>query len=99
MSVDAPIYLTFDDGPRETTTPAILDHLGADDVRATFFQEGRWVIRGPGLTRAIAPQSSRRISWRYPEPKPETSNHEPKRHQPTYACSTGARTSYSSRTN
>lgn len=31
------IYLTFDDGPRLSTTPIILDILKAEDVKATFF--------------------------------------------------------------
>src|SRR5204863_5553820 len=31
------IYLTFDDGPNPTTTPALLDLLAAERVHATFF--------------------------------------------------------------
>jgi len=31
------VYLTFDDGPNPTTTPALLDLLAAERVRATFF--------------------------------------------------------------
>jgi peptidoglycan-N-acetylglucosamine deacetylase len=31
------IYLTFDDGPNPTATPALLDTLRAEGVRATFF--------------------------------------------------------------
>ncbi|MBM3777837.1 MAG: polysaccharide deacetylase family protein [Acidimicrobiia bacterium] len=31
------IYLTFDDGPNPTATPALLDVLGDADARATFF--------------------------------------------------------------
>jgi peptidoglycan/xylan/chitin deacetylase (PgdA/CDA1 family) len=31
------IYLTYDDGPNPTATPALLDALKAEDVRATFF--------------------------------------------------------------
>jgi chitooligosaccharide deacetylase len=39
MPADAPptIYLTFDDGPNPTATPALLDTLARHDVRATFF--------------------------------------------------------------
>lgn len=33
----ATIYLTYDDGPNPTATPALLDALGAEGVRATFF--------------------------------------------------------------
>src|SRR5438046_9750752 len=31
------IYLTFDDGPNPTTTPALLDVLAREGVQATFF--------------------------------------------------------------
>ena len=31
------VYLTFDDGPNPTTTPALLDVLAREGVRATFF--------------------------------------------------------------
>ena len=31
------IYLTFDDGPNPEWTPALLDALDREDVRATFF--------------------------------------------------------------
>lgn len=31
------VYLTFDDGPNPTATPALLDVLAREDVRATFF--------------------------------------------------------------
>ena len=39
MPVSAPptIYLTFDDGPNPTATPALLDALARQDVKATFF--------------------------------------------------------------
>jgi peptidoglycan/xylan/chitin deacetylase (PgdA/CDA1 family) len=33
----ATVYLTFDDGPNPTATPALLDLLAREDVRATFF--------------------------------------------------------------
>jgi peptidoglycan-N-acetylglucosamine deacetylase len=37
-AVDPPtVYLTFDDGPNPTTTPALLDVLAREQVRATFF--------------------------------------------------------------
>jgi chitooligosaccharide deacetylase len=31
------VYLTFDDGPNPTATPQLLDVLGAEGVKATFF--------------------------------------------------------------
>lgn len=35
------IALTFDDGPKESTTPLILDELKKRGVRATFFVLGK----------------------------------------------------------
>jgi chitooligosaccharide deacetylase len=36
--VDTPaVYLTYDDGPNPTATPALLDVLGREGARATFF--------------------------------------------------------------
>jgi peptidoglycan/xylan/chitin deacetylase (PgdA/CDA1 family) len=43
------VALTFDDGPNPNATPAILDALGAEDVRATFFVLGRHADRWPAL--------------------------------------------------
>ena len=37
------IYLTFDDGPTDSTTPKILDVLKKENVRATFFVVGRQI--------------------------------------------------------
>jgi peptidoglycan/xylan/chitin deacetylase (PgdA/CDA1 family) len=49
------IYLTFDDGPHEVNTPAILETLARLGVHATFFSEGRHVIRHPEITsRTVA---------------------------------------------
>ena len=36
-TVPPTIYLTFDDGPNPTTTPALLDVLARHGVKATFF--------------------------------------------------------------
>ena len=47
------VALTFDDGPNPNATPAILDALGAADVRATFFALGRHVERWPELLARI----------------------------------------------
>ena len=60
--VDAPdpnptrhtVALTFDDGPSERNTPALLDALAAANVHATFFLIGNHVRRHPQLTRRIA---------------------------------------------
>jgi peptidoglycan/xylan/chitin deacetylase (PgdA/CDA1 family) len=37
------IYLTYDDGPNPTATPALLDPLGAGGASATFFVIDRYV--------------------------------------------------------
>ncbi len=46
--------LTFDDGPHETYTPAILDLLRHHHVKATFFVVGDAVMRSPELLLRIA---------------------------------------------
>ena len=37
------IYLTFDDGPTDSTTPKVFDVLKKENVRATFFVVGRQI--------------------------------------------------------
>jgi peptidoglycan-N-acetylglucosamine deacetylase len=46
--------LTFDDGPHEHGTPAVLDALARERVRATFFLVGEQVLRNPALAGEIA---------------------------------------------
>jgi peptidoglycan-N-acetylglucosamine deacetylase len=46
--------LTFDDGPHAQGTPAVLDILARERVRATFFLVGEQVLRNPALAREIA---------------------------------------------
>jgi len=46
------VYLTFDDGPDERT-PAILDVLKKQKVKATFFVTGRNAERHPALLKRI----------------------------------------------
>lgn len=49
------IYLTFDDGPTDSTTPKILDILKENDVKATFFVIGRQIgTRQEILRRTLA---------------------------------------------
>lgn len=49
------VYLTFDDGPTDSTTPKILDILKENDVKATFFVIGRQIgTRKEILRRTIA---------------------------------------------
>jgi peptidoglycan-N-acetylglucosamine deacetylase len=46
--------LTFDDGPHADGTPAVLETLAREQVRATFFLVGEQVLRNPGLAREIS---------------------------------------------
>ena len=45
--------LTFDDGPNDAATPALLDLLAAHNARATFFVIGRFMRQRPELVRRI----------------------------------------------
>ena len=47
------IYLTFDDGPNELATPAILQTLETERVPAAFFMVGDHVRRFPALARDV----------------------------------------------
>jgi len=47
------IYLTFDDGPNERATPAILETLAASSIPAAFFMVGDHVQRFPRLARQV----------------------------------------------
>jgi peptidoglycan-N-acetylglucosamine deacetylase len=46
--------LTFDDGPHERGTPAVLDILAANGAPATFFLVGEHARRNPTIVREIA---------------------------------------------
>ncbi|NMP24884.1 polysaccharide deacetylase family protein [Sulfobacillus harzensis] len=48
------LVLTFDDGPDDSTTPAILNVLSRYGVPATFFCVGSCASRYPKTLRAIA---------------------------------------------
>lgn len=45
--------LTFDDGPHDLGTPAVLEALAASGARATFFLAGEQVVRRPRLAHEI----------------------------------------------
>ncbi len=47
------VVLTFDDGPDEDATPAMLDALDSAGARATFFLVGEQVEARPALTREL----------------------------------------------
>ncbi|QQR87217.1 MAG: polysaccharide deacetylase family protein [Flavobacteriales bacterium] len=45
--------LTFDDGPHPQITPALLDHLKAENIKASFFCIGKYVEAFPALAKRI----------------------------------------------
>ncbi|HEY2506265.1 MAG TPA: polysaccharide deacetylase family protein [Streptosporangiaceae bacterium] len=47
------VALTFDDGPNEPYTSQIADYLAHRQIRATFFQVGRAVLRYPEVSRRL----------------------------------------------
>jgi peptidoglycan/xylan/chitin deacetylase (PgdA/CDA1 family) len=47
------VALTFDDGPDPVSTPAILDLLAANEVRATFFLIGERAARAPDVVQRM----------------------------------------------
>ncbi len=51
---DHRIYLTFDDGPNERATEAILETLSIERVPAAFFMVGAHVRRFPKLALCVA---------------------------------------------
>jgi peptidoglycan/xylan/chitin deacetylase (PgdA/CDA1 family) len=50
---DRGVAITFDDGPHEEGTPAVLEELAKRGVVATFFLVGEQVARRPALARRI----------------------------------------------
>lgn len=52
-SEQAPIYLTFDDGPDPEFTPRLLDLLDLFQIKATFFVVGAACQQNPELVRRI----------------------------------------------
>jgi endoglucanase len=47
------VVITFDDGPRPESTPAVLEALKAQCVRATFFMNGAPLARHTALARRV----------------------------------------------
>jgi peptidoglycan/xylan/chitin deacetylase (PgdA/CDA1 family) len=47
------VALTYDDGPNDNATPALLEVLARHNVRATFFMIGKFARRQPGLVRQV----------------------------------------------
>lgn len=48
------VIMTFDDGPDEDSTPAVLDALDAAGIRATFFVVGEQLMRHHAIARRAA---------------------------------------------
>ena len=48
------VVLTFDDGPDEDATPAVLDALEEAGIKATFFLVGEQLMRHHGIARRAA---------------------------------------------
>jgi peptidoglycan/xylan/chitin deacetylase (PgdA/CDA1 family) len=48
------LALTFDDGPNDSHTLALLEVLARHDVHATFFMIGKFVEQRPAIARAVA---------------------------------------------
>jgi peptidoglycan-N-acetylglucosamine deacetylase len=53
------VALTFDDGPNPGATPRILDELGQQDVKATFFFLGAHAERWPEIVERAAREGHR----------------------------------------
>lgn len=47
------VYLTFDDGPHPLATPAVLDILKKNNIKATFFCIGENIVKYPELIERI----------------------------------------------
>ncbi len=67
---DHEVILTFDDGPDAKTTPAILDALRDQCVRATFFAIGRNADATPALLRREAEEGHNVAFHTYTHPQP-----------------------------
>ena len=63
------VYLTYDDGPHPTYTPALLDVLAAYDARATFFALGSKVARYPAIAARIVREGHAigNHTWSHPQ--------------------------------
>jgi peptidoglycan/xylan/chitin deacetylase (PgdA/CDA1 family)/LysM repeat protein len=68
-AADRTVALTFDDGPRPDSTPAVLDVLRARGVTATFFVTGSNAARYPDLVRRIVAEGHAvgNHTWSHPD--------------------------------
>ena len=67
---DHEVILTFDDGPDPATTPAVLEALKAQCVRATFFAIGRNADAYPKLMRREVEEGHNVAYHTYTHPQP-----------------------------
>ena len=67
---DHEVILTFDDGPDPATTPAVLEALKAQCVRATFFAIGRNADEYPKLMRREVEEGHNVAYHTYTHPQP-----------------------------
>ena len=75
------VALTFDDGPDATWTPAVLDILRREQIRATFFLVGRRASAAPDVVRRAAGEGHElgNHTWSHPRlwlAGPGTTRHE-----------------------
>jgi peptidoglycan/xylan/chitin deacetylase (PgdA/CDA1 family) len=92
------VALTFDDGPNPLYTPAILDILRQQNVKATFFMVGKFVDRYPEIARRVVQEGHAVGNHTYTHPdlvteKPKDIGEEIVRTQEAILRATGVRCS------
>ena len=70
------VYLTFDDGPHPTWTPAVLEVLGRHEVRATFFILGVNASNFPGIVGAVVDAGHQPENHTYDHPSLDQLDHD-----------------------
>lgn len=73
------VALTFDDGPHPEHTPALLEVLADEGVRATFFVLGSQVSRHPEIARRIVEEGHQIANHSYTHRDYRSLNYEEKR--------------------
>lgn len=68
-AADGVRYLSFDDGPHPQHTPRLLDFLGANDLRASFFVVGSRAEMAPDLVRRIVAEGHALGNHSYTHPQ------------------------------